>query len=75
MDPVSLLAHLCNKKHILLDYRVVNSLQRGSKAQFEMEVSVGNKVYSAIGPNKKEVKKDVSDLALKDMLVEGMCWE
>ena len=72
MDPVSLLAHLCNKDNIPLRYRIVSCLQRGNKVQFEMEVYVGENVYKAAGFNKKDTKKDVSDLALKDMLVKGM---
>ena len=75
MDPVSLLAHHCNKARIPLSYRVVSSIHRGSRVEFVMEAVVGQSVYSAVGPNKKEAKKDASDLALKDMLVQGMLHE
>ncbi|KAI6647288.1 Double-stranded RNA-specific adenosine deaminase [Oopsacas minuta] len=71
MDPVSLLAHLCSRDRIPLIYQVVDSQQKGSKVEFVMEVHVGDKKYTASGSNKKNAKKDVSDIALKDMLVHG----
>lgn len=71
MDPVSLLAHICSRERIPLDYRLVSSLNMGGKAEMVMEVRVGDKVYTARGNNKKNAKKDVSDLALKDLLVQG----
>ena len=71
MDPVSLLAHICSRDRIHLDYRMVFSSHKAGKADMAMEVRVGSKVYVARGSNKKNTKKDVSDLALKDLLVMG----
>ena len=71
MDPVSLLAHICSRDRISLDYRMVSSIQRAGRVDMVMEVRVGRKLYTARGSNKKLTKKDVSDLALKDLLVHG----
>ena len=71
MDPISLLSHLCSRDKIPLEYRMVSSTQKAGKADMVMEVRVGAKSYTARGSNKKNAKKDVSDLALKDLLVHG----
>ena len=71
MDPVSLLSSICSKERLGLTYQVVSHEQRGARTKIVMRVKVGNKVYTATGSNKKDTKKDVSDLALKDILVAG----